>query len=270
MLEGDAVPFADLGEVQLFFTDDGGGDPPVLLVHGYTCDSHDWSWQIPHFVEKHRVIAVDLRGHGRSSAPPQGYTAERFAADLAALLKSLGVPPVVAMGHSLGGPVVSALAVEHPDLVAGLVCVDPGYLLPDETGAMADTILPALNESDDPALIVQQMFQAFEAPAWDPMRRTWQIRRVAGVPPHVLQQTLGEVLKGMALFSVSEPYLKRRSCPVLSFYADPARVAIETAVFADDRSRAIGWEGSGHWLHQERPAEFNALVEGWIASLELG
>ena len=62
----------DVGALRMFFTDEGSGDPPLLFVHGYTCDSHDWSWQLSHFARSHRVIAVDLRGHGRSSAPEDG------------------------------------------------------------------------------------------------------------------------------------------------------------------------------------------------------
>ena len=54
------MSFVDLGEVQLFFTDEGVGGPPMLFVHGYTCASHDWNWQLPHFESRHRVIAVDL------------------------------------------------------------------------------------------------------------------------------------------------------------------------------------------------------------------
>jgi pimeloyl-ACP methyl ester carboxylesterase len=262
------VTFADLGEVQLFFTDEGTGDPPLLFVHGYTCDSHDWSWQLPHFTKKHRVVAVDLRGHGRSSAPPDGYSAQELASDVAALLESLGLSAVVAVGHSLGGAVVSALAVEHPELVAGLVCVDPAYLLPDETGSNAAPMIAALNETD-PVPLIQQLFGGFASPAQDPALATWQLRRVAGVPAHVLRQAFESSVNGLTLISNSEPYFARRLCPVLSFYADPARVAVETAVFTDDRSRSIGWEGAGHWLHQERPAEFNALVEAWIGSLEL-
>ena len=262
------MAFADLGEVQMFFTDEGTGDPPLLFVHGYTCDSHDWSWQLPHFTQEHRVLAVDLRGHGRSSAPPDGYSPEELASDVAALLGSLHVARVVAVGHSLGGAVVSALAVEYPDLVAALVCVDPSYLLPDDTGVNAAPMITALNEMD-PAPVVQQLFGAFVSPAQDPGLRTWQLRRVAGMPAHVLRQAFEFSVKGLTLVSNSGPYLARRSCPVLSFYADPARVAVEEAVFADERSRAIGWEGANHWLHQERPAEFNALVDAWIGSLGL-
>ncbi len=262
------MAFADLGEVQMFFTDEGAGDPPLLFVHGYSCDSHDWSWQLPHFTQAHRVLAVDLRGHGRSSAPPDGYAAEQLASDVAALLESLDVPPVVAVGHSLGGAVVSALAVEYPALVAALVCVDPAYLLPDETGSGAAPMIAALNEMD-PVPLVQQLFGSFASPAQDPGLRTWQLRRVAGVPAHVLRQAFEASVTGLTLVSNSGPYLARRVCPVLTFYADPSRVAVEEAVFTDERSRAIGWEGANHWLHQERPAEFNALVDTWIGSLEL-
>src|SRR5438067_938177 len=108
------MAFADLADVRLFFTDDGSQDPPLLFVHGYSCDSHDWSWQLPHFAVRHRVIAVDLRGHGRSSAPEEGYEALTLVNDLAQLVEQLGCGPVVAIGHSLGGAIVSALAIEHP------------------------------------------------------------------------------------------------------------------------------------------------------------
>src|SRR4051794_13245272 len=127
------MPFADLDEVRLFYTDEGKGDPTVLFVHGYSCDSHDWSWQLPYFTERHRVIAVDIRGHGRSGVTPGGYTPTQFAADIAQLLTQLQTGPVVAIGHSLGGVIVSALAVEHPQLVSAVVSVDPGYLIPDES-----------------------------------------------------------------------------------------------------------------------------------------
>jgi pimeloyl-ACP methyl ester carboxylesterase len=260
------MAFADIGDVRLFYTDEGSGNPPILFVHGYTCDSHDWSWQLPHFVQRHRVIAADLRGHGRSSAPAQGYSATDFAQDLAGLLEKLETGPVVALGHSLGGVVVSALAVERPDLVAGLVCVDPGYLIPDETGANADAYIAGM-AAGDPVPLVQQLLTGFDSPAREPALRTWQMRRAAGVPPHVLRQALESIVKGLALVSNSAPYLKRRDCPVLSFYADPARVLVETPLFNDARSRSIGWEGAGHWLHQERPSEFNALVASWISSL---
>jgi pimeloyl-ACP methyl ester carboxylesterase len=262
------MAFAALENVELFYTDEGAGDPPLLFVHGYACDSHDWSWQLPHFASRHRVLAVDLRGHGRSSAPPDGYEPYVFAADLAELIARLGCGPVVAVGHSLGALVLSALAVEHPETVRALVAVDPAYLVSDAVAARIPSFASAL-ATEDPVAVVQRMLGGSDTPACRPFLRTWHLRRVAGVPAHVLTGTFAGMATGpkpLLPRATGEDLIRGRRCPVLSFYIDPTRVPIETALFDDARSKSVSWEGSGHWLHQERPDEFNALVDAWLAS----
>jgi pimeloyl-ACP methyl ester carboxylesterase len=69
------------------------------------------------------------------------------------------------------------------------------------------------------------------------------------------------------LRSNSEPYFARIQCPVLSFYVDPVRAAVARAVFTRPPSRTVCFEGSGHWLHQERAVEVNALIEAWLTTL---
>ena len=54
------MAYADVNGVRLFYTDDGADGPPLLLVHGWACDSHDWSWQIDAFAEQHRRRQVVL------------------------------------------------------------------------------------------------------------------------------------------------------------------------------------------------------------------
>jgi pimeloyl-ACP methyl ester carboxylesterase len=263
------VAFADLGTVRLFYTDSGRGDPPLLFVHGFACDSHDWSWQIPHFSSRHRVIAVDLRGHGRSSAPVAGYDPATYAADLAGLLGLLGRPSVVAVGHSMGGLVVSALAVEHPEMVSAVVAVDPAYLIADSTIGGLAPVLSAVG-SADPVPIVQALLGASDTPDTPPYLSTWHSRRVAGMRPHVLVQTLLQMSAesgASTRFEAGREYLARRRAPVLSVYAEGSRVPVETALFSDPLSRALWWEGTGHWLHQERPDEFNGLLESWLESV---
>jgi pimeloyl-ACP methyl ester carboxylesterase len=263
------MAFADVPDVRLFFTDDGDGDQPILFVHGFSCDSHDWTWQFPHFVSRHRVIAVDLRGHGRSSVPDQGYEPRQFAADIAALLTQLDCGPVVAVGHSLGGAIVSTLAIEHPALVQAVVSVDPGYLLPDEFRPIIEGMAGAL-QSGDPVEGSQTFLSGSYSPASPAALKTWHMRRIAGVPGHVLRQTLAGLFVGpesLGFRETSVPYLSRRQCPVLAVYTDPDRAAFEATLFDDPRSKSISWEGSGHWLHQERPEEFNHLVTGLLASL---
>jgi len=262
------MPFAAVGDVRLFYTDEGSGDPPILFVHGFSCDSHDWSWQIPHFAAKHRVIAVDLRGHGRSSVPDGGFDPLTFAADIAGLLDQLGCGPVIAIGHSLGGVIVSALAIEHPDTVQAIVSVDPGYLIDDAARDSLRDVIEAMRAGDAAAVAQATLGQSYAA-ASPAHLKTWHMRRIAGVPQHVLVQTFDSLFSGLGFRGESERYLQQRKCPVLTFYASPmGRDDIERAGFQDPRSKIVTWEGTGHWLHQERPAEFNAVVDGWLAGLE--
>jgi pimeloyl-ACP methyl ester carboxylesterase len=264
------MSFAELDGVELFFTDEGRSPTPLLFVHGFACDSHDWSWQIAHFGTRFRVIALDLRGHGRSSVPTNGYEPLDFATDIAHLLDFLDCPPLIAIGHSMGALVLSALAVEHPDKVCALVAADPAYLV---DSALVDVAALSTQLGDgDPVPFVQSLLGASDAPDSPRFLRTWHLRRVAGMPPHVLVQTLGGLAGESAISSRRDPgahYLARRRCPVLSVYSESSRISIETALFSDPRSEAVAWSGTGHWLHQERPELFNATVETWITTLNL-
>jgi pimeloyl-ACP methyl ester carboxylesterase len=260
------MPFADVEGARIFFTDEGSGDPPLLFVHGYSCDSHDWSWQLAHFASRHRVIALDNRGHGRSSVPAGGYERFTFAADAASLIEQLGCGPVVAIGHSLGGAIVSTLAVERPDLVRAVVSIDPGYLIPDESRESLAQLVDAL-QAYDPATVAQSMLAATYAPTSPPALKTWHMRRIAGGDENVLRQTVCDLLTEFALTSDSASYLARRTCPVLAMYVDPSRAGTEKALFADDRSRVAVFEQTGHWIHQERPDEVNAMIESWLGTL---
>jgi pimeloyl-ACP methyl ester carboxylesterase len=264
------MPFSDVRDVCLFYTDEGEGDP-VLFVHGFSCDSHDWSWQLPDFVAAgYRAIAADLRGHGRSSVPADGFTPLDFADDLVTLLDRLNVGPVIAIGHSLGAAIVSTLAVEHPEKVKALVCIDPGYLLPESFRPMIDTVLETLRDGD-PVATAQSFLGASYSAASPAYLRTWHMRRIAGVPHHVLHGALAGLFDGpeaIGFDTISIPYLRQRACPVLAFYVDPTRATLEAGLMAHDRSKVVTCEGSGHWLHQERSGEVNHVIADWLTSLQ--
>jgi pimeloyl-ACP methyl ester carboxylesterase len=109
---------------ELFFTDVGAGEN-VLLLHGWTCDSHDWSWQLPVLESRYRVVAVDLRGHGSSEVmPPGAYAPADYVADIESLIvtKHPG-QRFVLVGHSMGGQIAARLAAIRPDLIRGVVSV---------------------------------------------------------------------------------------------------------------------------------------------------
>src|SRR5579859_4812705 len=97
------MPTAKLDGVDIHYESTGTG-PAVLLLHGLGSSGRDWEYQIPSLTG-YRVIAPDLRGHGRSSKPGGRYSIAGFAADMAGLLRALGARPAHVVGLSLGGAV---------------------------------------------------------------------------------------------------------------------------------------------------------------------
>jgi pimeloyl-ACP methyl ester carboxylesterase len=97
---------------------------PIVLVHCFTCAIDWWDGMIPRLAREHRVVAVDLLGHGGSEKPGSGYSIENQADLVAGAMGRLGVGRAEVVGHSLGGPVAIALAEQSPQLVDRLVTID--------------------------------------------------------------------------------------------------------------------------------------------------
>jgi pimeloyl-ACP methyl ester carboxylesterase len=172
--ETKAASAADGGQVldlpggDLHVTDRGPRDAPtILLVHCYTCSIDYWQRLEPLLVKDHRVIAVDLLGHGDSEAPKDGYSMEHQADTIAEALGELDAKPVLAVGQSLGGPVSTALAQRHPDKVRGLVIMDSSSqtkyvdLPPAAVIARAPVIGPAIKQVVPDSVVHKELSKAF-------------------------------------------------------------------------------------------------------------
>ena len=97
---------------------------PIVLIHCYTCSINWWEGMIPLLAREHRVIAMDLLGHGGSDKPSSGYSIENQADLVAQTLGRLRVRDAEVVGHSLGGPISIALAEQSPQLVDRMVIID--------------------------------------------------------------------------------------------------------------------------------------------------
>jgi pimeloyl-ACP methyl ester carboxylesterase len=106
--------------------DHAGGEPALLALHGLASNARWWDLVAERLVPTHRVIAVDLPGHGRSDRPDSGYDFATVSADLAVLLAVVHPSPLVVVGHSWGATVALTVAVDHPDLALAVVCIDGG------------------------------------------------------------------------------------------------------------------------------------------------
>jgi len=119
---GGVVDVPGVGE--LFVRDSGGPGPPILLLHGWMFPSDLNWWRTYEPLERagYRVLAVDLRGHGRGLRAQAPFRLADCAADCAALVRKLECGPVIAVGYSMGGPVAQLMARDHRGSVAGIVC----------------------------------------------------------------------------------------------------------------------------------------------------
>jgi pimeloyl-ACP methyl ester carboxylesterase len=108
------------------------GASPIVLIHCFTCAIDWWDGMMPLLEREHRVVAVDLLGHGGSEKPTSGYSIPNQADLVAQALGQLGVRDAEVIGHSLGGAVAVALAERSPELVDRVVIVDTRSSAHDE------------------------------------------------------------------------------------------------------------------------------------------
>jgi pimeloyl-ACP methyl ester carboxylesterase len=135
------MPFVMIDGVNLYFEEAGAGDPPMLLVHGWACNLTHLEHQAMHFASTHRVVSVDLRGHGRSGTRSGEYTMASFADDVADLCRAVALDRPVVVGHSMGGAIALELAARHPEAVRAAVMLDSAVLWPEAlTAPLADFI----------------------------------------------------------------------------------------------------------------------------------
>lgn len=126
-----------------------GMSDPVLVVHGITANSHAWLAVDRALGGAARLLAVDLRGRGASSALPPPYGMEAYTRDMLAVLDHHGIEHAVLVGHSLGAYAVARFATDHPERVRSALLLDAGLTLPE------------IEEIDDP----DAFLQAFLGPA---------------------------------------------------------------------------------------------------------
>jgi len=119
----DGGRLIDTDVVQANIKDEGSGSP-IVMIHGFGAALDWWDAIAPDLAKDHRVIRLDLIGHGGTAAPESGYSIERQAALVATIIDKLGTGKVTVIAHSMGGEVADALAARRPDLVDRLILID--------------------------------------------------------------------------------------------------------------------------------------------------
>lgn len=257
------MPYARQDSVRLFYTDSGAGDPPLLFVHGWCCDHSFWRRQLPAFRRRHRVVAVDLRGHGRSSKPRQEYTIDLFCRDLEWLIGQLGLRRPVVVGHSMGGVIALHLGARRRRALAAVVMVD-SPVFPRFTREQRQQLAAFLQALASPAyreaarLFIENYFFL---PTTAKELRAWIRDRMLAAPQHVMESAMRNLWldNQRAAAALRAPALLVDAGGELADY-DQLQAAIPSLQIG----RTVG---SGHFLQLEAPEQFNAMLSTFIDQL---
>lgn len=148
-----------------------GDGPPILLAHATGFHARVWD-EVVRRMPSRRVIALDLRGHGRSSKPAPPYSWHLFGQDVALLLDDLDLSHVIGVGHSMGGHTIADAAILRPERFDALVLVDP-TIFPIERNAARngnafDFVAKRRNEWASPEEMIERFAPRFPFNLWQP------------------------------------------------------------------------------------------------------
>ena len=115
--------------LRIAYEDVGQGSPAVVLIHGAFGNRFHYAAQIKHLAQRHRVLALDLRGHGESDVPQDGFRLQDYAEDVVAVCEAASLDRYVLCGHSM--PVALIAASLNPERVAGVALLDGTILFPE-------------------------------------------------------------------------------------------------------------------------------------------
>lgn len=256
-------------DIDVAWFEAGRGDL-LVLVHGLADDHRAWRRALPELMLRHRVVMYDLRGHGQTSLGSPDGTLRQLADDLAHLLGALDVQQADVAGFSLGGTIAMRLALDHPELVHRMALVATssrvGRAACDwyrERAAMVESGDPRLRETldRDTADVYAQSPEELE----DGLL----IRRQSTTDP----RGYGNACAAMAGLNAAplDPELPRIKAPTLIVASDrdqhcpPKAAEIIKAGIAGSRLEVF--EGAGHPIPVERPAELARSINSFLAEV---
>jgi pimeloyl-ACP methyl ester carboxylesterase len=247
--------------VTIVYSAAGKGEPALVFIHGGLADRSFYASQLTAFSDRHRVLAVDLAGHGESGTNRTKWGLPEFGADVKAVVEAEKVQHAIIFGNSLGGPVAAEAALLLPGKALGVVGVDTFQSLayaftPEEARQRAE-----LFRRDFPAA-VKGMVKTLFHPDADPAVMADAEGRMARTSPEAAYAMFLS-LAGYDMGAAA----RRLTVPLRAINGDlyPTDVDGVRKVKAD--FKAVIMPHMGHYPMIERPEEFNRLVAEVVQEL---
>lgn len=244
----------------------GQGHTSLIFVHGWSCDGRYWKAQMSEFANHYQVIAVDLAGHGHSSATRSDFTMPSFAQDIRAIIDNEGIQNAIIIGHSMGGAVAAEAAKLMPDKVIGIVGVDT---LQNVAEHIPQGVIDAMTAPFEADFFTAA--HAFVAPMFlqgaDGQLVQWVTEDMSSAPtgPAIssFRHYLGQFESGQAAAVFAQV-----NVPVVSINTRGWPTAEEENRKHIKDYQLLYIEESGHFPMLEKPAEFNSLLRQALHAIQ--
>lgn len=263
---------AQINDITLAYTDKGTG-VPIVFLHAFPLNRTMWATQEEALSSRHRVITVDLRGHGESDAPLWHYTLDQAADDVRGLLDHLSVLQAVFVGLSMGGYILFAFYRKHADRVKGLVLADTRAQADTPEGKDGRFQMAQIAYNQGPTAIADLMIPKLLSPA--------AIQAKPTLVQHVRSMIEGNQISGIAgdLMAMAErpdsvPLLRQITCStqIIVGELDVTTPLHDSKLMADQIPGAhlATIPGAAHLANLEQPETFNQIVEAFVSNRARG
>jgi pimeloyl-ACP methyl ester carboxylesterase len=261
------MPVASLNGTEIHWRDAGSGNDAVLLLHAFPLHSGMWAHQIAALGKRHRVIAPDYRGLGKSGVPPEATTMELLAEDIRALLAHLRIERAAIAGLSMGGYLAFELYRRAPGLFRGVALCDTKASADNEEGkAWRETFARSTLERGL-GWAADEMAPKLLRPTPDPAVVKDVRHLILGCTP----AGVAAAQRGMARRPDSTPTLATISCPALVVVGveDAATPPAEAEKMAKaiKGAKLVKVPKAGHLSNLENPEAFDAALTAFVDAL---
>lgn len=251
-----------IGEMKVRVLGDG---PALVFCHGFTTTGEFWRTQLAAFSGTHRVVVINLPGHGPSASPAnREYTIDAFRDDLARVFQHLSLSKAVLVGLSMGGTIAQRFALKHPEKLAGLVLVGatPHGLGPD---VQVENVLSAISElgvAEASKRVIERSF----GPDTPPSLVEFAKREVIQTPEHVARQAIASLNE-----SDTRDELALISVPTLVVCGKEDRITppaqSEELARGIRNAKLVLLDKAGHFPMLEVPEQFNEKLREFLNTL---
>jgi pimeloyl-ACP methyl ester carboxylesterase len=225
----------------------GSGDPAIVLVHGWSCDSNYWRAQLADLKAKYTVITLDLAGHGASGRNRTVWSIGNYGEDVASVVRQIPNRQVILVGHSMGGPVALEATQRIGDRVVGIIA-------PPSSQQLNELVDPFRKDfiGHTRSFVAEYFFQKNADPQF--------VRKVADdmalSPPEVAVPSI------LSLFEMDYPsVLQTIHVPIVAINSDLGGVTDEKRIRKTAPTfHAVTLSGVGHFMMMEDPKRFDEAL----------